>query len=358
MPGWEFDSTTMRIAVVLFFALLAACLALVVLLITLRIVNDLRDRQRARRAAELRTVFFQFVMGEPREALEAERLLLGMNPRHWKFARAQAFAMLPKLRGESRDHLIRLLRDKGSMEVALQQVRSLSMVRRCRGAFALGALQDKGHADVLIELLADHAFLVRRVTVRALGNLGAPEAVGPLLELAREEPRLSRDLVYALYRIGPDGAPAMREHLESALASGGADRSADLVATALGTLADFRSRSILMAGLRSDRAELAAACADALGAISAPDTESALVVALTHPSAQVREAAARALGSLGSAAAVEPLARLVDEHDRTASREAASALVRIGPAGRARLEQSESEFAVEALALAGLRGGR
>ncbi|RYE74182.1 MAG: HEAT repeat domain-containing protein, partial [Myxococcales bacterium] len=263
--SWQFDSTTMRIAVVVFFCLLVACVLLVVGLLLLRVFHDWRDRHREEKAAELRTVFFELVMGEPREALRAERFLHRMSPREWRFARAQAFSMLPKLRGESRDHLIRLLRDKGSIAVALEQVRSVSMVRRCRGAFALGALQDQDHADVLIDLLGDPAFLVRRVSVRALGNLGAAEAVRPLVDLAGVEPRLSRDLVYALHRIGAAGTGDMREHLRTVVDSGDPDRSGDLVATVLGTLGDYPSRHVLVDGLRSDRPELAAACAEALG---------------------------------------------------------------------------------------------
>lgn len=355
---WEYDTPMLRIAVLVLLGLVVLCLLLVVLLLTLRIGFDVKLRRDERRASEVREVFFDLVMGEPREATRAERTLHGMGERQWAFARQQAFTMLPKLRGESRDHLIRVLRDKGSVATALRQVHSGSMVRRCRGAFGLGVLQERQHAAVLVRLLDDPAFLVRRVAVRALGNIGEPSAVPALLHLAGEEPRLSRDLVYALHRIGPEGIPEMRNHLSETIERGGADRSAELIVAVLGALGDYPSRHLIAAGLRSDHAGLAAASADALGAISAPDSEAALVVALTHPAARVRSTAARALGSMGSEATIEPLARLVEDDGHSPSREAATALVRLGDPGRRRLASSASPYAVEALALADLRRQR
>lgn len=355
---WTFDAPFLRVAVIVLVVLVIACLLLVALLLTLRIGFDLKHRRDEARATALRATLFDLVMGEPREATEAERTLLAMGTRQWEFARRQAVSMLPKLRGESRDQLIRLLRDKGSVAKAMQQVHSASMVRRCRGAFTLGVLQEHQHVDVLIRLLDDPAFLVRRVAVRALGNLGAAAAVPALLHVGDEEPRLSRDLIYALHRIGPEGIPAMRARLAEVIEADSGARSAELVVAVLGALGDFQSRQLITDGLRSERAALAAASADALGAICAPDTEAALVVALTHPAVRVRAAAAKALGSMASTGAVEPLARLVEESDHSASREAAAALLGLGEPGRRRLAESASPFAVEALALADLRRRR
>lgn len=348
----------LEVAQVLVWVFGAACLALAVVLLLLRLTFGLLSDRAERRADRLRRLFFDLLLGEGEQVVIAERTLVGLHGRHWEIARRQAFGMLPKLRGDSRDTLVRLLRDKGSAQAALRQLSGHSEVRRCRGAFALGMLGEQAGAQALIGCLDDREFLVRRVATRALGNLRSPEAVRPLLELGRREPRLSRDLIFALHRIGPDVIGPLRDELTASISGEVPALSGQIVATVLGRLGDYGSKDLLVRGLDSFTPGLAAACADALGAVCAPDTEPALVRTLEHPSGLVRAAAAAALGSMGSGDSVERLGQLVDAEDPWGSREAAGALLAIGRPGRDRLCASRSAYAVEALALAELRSGR
>ncbi len=334
------------------------CLVLAVVLVLLRITFGFLTRRAERRAARLRALFFDLLMGEGETVLVAERTLVRLQGRHWEIARKQAFRMLPKLRGDSRETLVRLLHDKGAARVALRQVSAWSSVTRCHGAFALGMLGDQRSAQPLIRCLEDREFLVRRVATRALGNLRSSDAVRPLLELGRREPRLARDLIFALHRIGPDATGPLRAELSGSIDGDIPALSGQIVTNVLGLLGDYSSKDLLVRGLDSFTPALAAACADALGAICAPDTEPALVRALDSPSGIVRSATAKALGSMGSTASVRQLGHLMDAADPLGSREAAGALLELGPVGRARVAISSSPYALEALALADLRASR
>lgn len=344
------------VAWVLLLVFCGLALLVFVLLVVLRLARAAYDRQLLRRRAAVRALLFDALMGEPEQALPALSELTRRQGVRWEHVEDQAFDMLPKIKGESRESLVRLLRDKGAAERALRQLTSRSSVRRCHGAFALGALGDPVHVQAIVPLLRDHHFLVRRVAVRALGNIGNPSAVAPLLEVIGEEPRLSRDLVYALNRIGPAGAAGLRDELRRGIEHPEArGLHADLAATVLGLIDDFAAVTLLTEGLDTHSPALAVACADALGKIGSPESIPALVGALLSDQPTLRVAAANALGALGSPMAADSLLEVVEENDPSVSRQAADALEKLGAAGLHLLEHSTSPYAVEAVALTRLK---
>ena len=279
--------------------------------------------------------------------------------RAWEQTEEQIFEMLPKLRGASRDDLTGLLTDKGALARARRLTRSRSAVRRCRGVFALGVLGDRDALARMVEMLDDRSFVVRRTAVRALGNLGDPAAIHALLGLIGHDPRLSRDVVYALDRIGSVAAPMLRAELLDALEHPGSDRpEADIAAAVLGLIGDFRAAPVLAGGLASRQPGLDVACAEALGRVGSAETLPELVSALSSDRGALRTAAARALGLLGATEALEDLVLALDVDDPLLSREAAEALHKLGEPGMAALRASRSPYAVETVAMAELKASR
>ncbi|MDQ6686659.1 MAG: HEAT repeat domain-containing protein [Actinomycetota bacterium] len=330
-----------------------------VLLVLARVSRDAWERRRGRRRDEVRTLLFGALMGEPEEAHRAATELSGRTGRAWTAVADQGFEMLPKIKGESRAVLVEMLLAKGAARRARSLCGSFSAVRRCRGAYALGSLGQRESVAELVPLLSDRHFLVRRVTVRALGNIRAASAVGPLLNAIGEDARLSRDLVFALDRIGPAGAAGLRAELQRGLdRSAGGGRHADLAVVVLGHIGDVSSVPMLAQAMQARRLSLAVAAAEALGRIGSPDSIPFLVEALVAERPEVRSAAARALGGVGSPMAADSLLDAVDERDPVVSREAAEALVRLHEPGLQVLRTSDSPYAVEALAMAALRGTR
>src|SRR5207244_12729539 len=88
-----------------------------------------------------------------------------------------AAGLLPKLRGEDRDALARVLSERGTIARARRRTRRPGPVRRARAAELLGAAGDAGALPELRRLLVDSNADVRAAAARALGKLGDTDAV-------------------------------------------------------------------------------------------------------------------------------------------------------------------------------------
>lgn len=331
-------------------------------LCVMRLALEAHERVDARRRDEVREIFFALMMGEPDEREAARAELIGRSGRRWALAEDQAFRMLPKIAGDSRATLRELLMSRDSGVRAERRTRSRSGVRRCRGAHRLGALGQSRHVELLLPLLGDRDFLVRRTTVRALAHIGDPAAVGPLLQIAPDS-RMTRDLTTALGRIGFEGAPTLREALarsfgDSAPMSPDELSRAQVATSVLGLIEDIGAIDLLCRILHADAPALRLGAAESLGQIGSPDAVPALVAATTADDPALRTAAARALGQIGAPEAADGLRIAIENPQRDTARAAGRALIRLGEPGLLVLAESSAPVAVEALAVTRLRNSR
>ena len=329
---------------------------LVVVLVVVRVLTELIERVTARRQDEVRRLLLTALLGEADESADALTTLRSREGRSWRRVEEQAFTMLPKIKGDSRELLVTLLLSRGAAYHAHANATARSMVRRSRGAHQLGALGQSDGVRVLLGLLEDRRFLVRRTTVRGLGQVGDPISVVPLLDAVTTDPALTRDVIAALQRIGPPAAPYLRRELRGVRDALPLGRRAALVATALGLLGDVRAADQLVEALGAGQHPgLPAAAAEALGQIGVPAAVPALVAALRDESEELRVSAARALGQISDAAAVDGLVAALGSDRREADRAAAAALLRLGASGLRALEAHPSQYAAEALAVHRIR---
>lgn len=350
-------SALLGISWLLLIVFVGLSLACFVLLLVTRVVRDSRERRRDLRAEQIRLTIFEMIIGDEERAAAARHRLESATGRRWERIEQRIFTGLPKLKGDSRRDLVALLLAKGAEEHAVALVHSWSRIRRCRGAYRLGLLGLVAHLEELVRLLSDKDFLVRRVAVRALGNLGDPRAVRPLLELGERDKRLSRDLVYALGRLGAGAAQELRIVLAERMHEG-ESHHLEPAAVVLGLVGDRAAVPVLTEGLGSDNPSFAGSCAEALGRIGSPESVPALTAALLDYRPNVRAAAAHGLGRIGSSVAIDALRDVVDEEEPQVSRQAAHALLELGPAARTMLQSSRSPYAVEALELEQIRATR
>ena len=346
------------LVLVLLLVLGVAALGLVVGLFGLRLARERQDRRRSSQYDEVRDVILTALLGEPDEAGRARTDLRTRSGRGWAEIEDQAFGMIPKIKGDSHDALVTLLLSKGAAGRASALARSRSQVRRARGAHRLGALAQADAVSQLLGLLHDHAFLVRRTAVRALGQVGDPIAVPPMLDAVTADPRLSRDVLAAVGRTGPAAAPMLRRELMRSLSEPVDNRRAALTAVGLGVLGDVAAAPLLTVALEDrDQPGLAVASADALGALGAPESVEPLLRAMVDPDPQLRIAAARALGGIGDVRAAPRLAEALRDRHHLTSRAVAGALLRLGDPGLRALRASPSPYAAEALAVHRVRQG-
>ena len=343
---------------VLLIGLGAVAVVQVVGLVLGRVGREAHERRQQRRHQAVRAVILTALLGEPDEAGRARAELRGRSGGAWSDVEEQAFAMIPKIKGESHDALVTLLLSKGASTRAAELARSRSQVARARAAHRLGALAQGDAVPVLLTLLRDHTFLVRRTAVRALGQVADPLAVPALLDALTADPHLTRDVLGAIDRIGPQAAPVLRRELAQVLTDPEENRRAALTATGLGVLGDVSAVGLLTVALEDrEQPGLAVAAAEALGAVGSPEAVDPLCWALEGRGDDVRAAAATALGAVGDASATERLVAALDDEDHLTSRAVAAALLRLGEPGRHALETSPSPYAAEALAVHRVRLG-
>ena len=228
--------------------------------------------------------------------------------------------LLPKLRGEDRRTLARDLERTGALRAGPTPHVLTATTGARRAATLVGAAQWRRALPELVWLLRDADVEVRGVAARAIGRMGAAEAV-PYLLGALEAPRrsISTSVVgIALLHLGPASAPALVGGLGAAPA---ATRS--LVAEILGLMGAQDAVDHLCRQLIGDsETEPRTAAAHALGRIGSPDAFDGLVAALSRQEAPaLRIAAALALGRIGDPAAVDELSLMMaDPGHRVARR--------------------------------------
>jgi len=184
---------------------------------------------------------------------------------------------------------------------------------RAAAAKALGKMGNPESVDPLLQVLAgDPSAAVRAASAQALGELRQPTAGKALVEALDDpapEVRQAAVLAVAQLKWGAAGS-ALAGRLE-------VDRDVkvrELVAYALGELGGTQWVSALaraLAGDSSPRVRLNAA--EALGKVEARGELEVLVAALEDPDVHVREAVVVALGRMGDPGVIGPLEQLLTE---------------------------------------------
>ena len=334
----------------------AGCVAVVVLLVAVRYVKDRSETRRQARRGPIWRQVMMLTTGDADEADRAQAELLWISAADRAVVEADAFALVPKLRGASRARLQDVLRAWGSAERAVRWAKSSSAVRRCRGIYRLGVLAEGRRRYAVLAGLDDRDFGVRRTAMLALGSFPDDVVVQNLLRRAALEPRLRQEFLTSIDRIGGPAVRVLRAGLTQSLAeTGGTNRSGYLAAEALGLVGAFQAVPELEGALVGSSEELALACINALGDLGAPTSVAALSRTLLHERPLVRQAAATSLGLLGDEAAVPALVLLLDDPNVEVARAAANALGRCSRAGQVALGRSVAPVAREVRSLAALR---
>ncbi|MCI0487977.1 MAG: HEAT repeat domain-containing protein, partial [Blastocatellia bacterium] len=238
-------------------------------------------------------------------------------------------ALLRSEREADRGRAARVLWRIGTPSVepllGLLQDKSARPETRAVVAATLGMIGERRAIGPLIELLKDERYYVRQQAARALGQMGEP-AVEQVVGMARSSVPATREA--AIEALGGINSGASIDRIVEALTDSNTNvRSAAV--KALGETSSERAVPHLMAIMRDESSTMrsqAAASLARLGPLALP----ALVSALrdSHPS--VRALAAESLGDIGASEAVAPLIDLVRRDTSGARSEAIQSLGKIG----------------------------
>ncbi len=223
---------------------------------------------------------------------------------------------------------------------------------RAGAAERLGAI---GHPSAVLPLVAvmqdaTEEVEVRRLAVRALGEIRDPRAIPSLVEgLARSDPSTGQPLADVLTGFGPLVVPPLIE----ALTHSRVESQRMWAAHILGSLAASASVPALLISLNDHSERVRQTSALSLGKIGDPRAVRYLRESiLRDPAPLVRESAAEALGQMGDAKAIESLKQAMADMEFPTRMRAMEALEGMGekaePIFREVLESGEPEARTQA----------
>lgn len=244
-----------------------------------------------------------------------------------------------------------LVRDTPAFGRLERAARSSFWWRRQTAAQLLGHLgRPDSDRPLLVALLRDPHPAVSSAALLTARELGWPELVDPLLDLAsgggpatRGKETLLRETLSALEA---EVVPALRSRLR---ASAGQREELTLLRIA-GQLADENLLPYLVDRLRHGGLEIRIQAAKTVGAAGLAGAVDALRDGLQDPAWQVRTQAARALGELEAEEAAEDLRRSLSDPSWWVRLRAALALRRLGEPGRRILgsvDPAEDQYAAD-----------
>lgn len=169
---------------VLVWTLVAASVACAVSLsaiVALRVARTQHTRRLETARARVRPAVLGVLAAEEDELADAVAELGGLPAAQWPAAERYVLQTLSEVRGGSRDALVRVLVDRGTMAAAMRASRGRSAIGRARAAEVLGLLARPDARRRLVHLTADPSRDVRIVAVRALGSLEDPALTATIL---------------------------------------------------------------------------------------------------------------------------------------------------------------------------------
>lgn len=322
--GWE---------VVFLLGMLGAAAALVVLLFLLNLIH----RRQADRALRLEAkVADLLALWAARRASPAELAWLrrlGHADRRVLFS--CCLSTLPGLSEAARTRVRRVLRDSGLLDHEVLRLRHRDWARRADACRILGGIGHGAAAPALIERLEDPNETVRQHAIAALGDLGAVQALGPIVESLDASAGWGNLLVImALSRMGSRAVPA----IDALLAESTSPARTKALLQVTGQLGMAAAPALVRSLARHEDAEVRIEAVRTLGTLAAdPESVDVCLAAMDDEAWPTRALAARSLGFLGDARAIPRLERAMGDPAYWVRHRAGEALARLSDAGRAAL---------------------
>lgn len=325
--GWE---------VVLLLGMLGAAAALVVLLFVLNYLH----RRQADRALRLEAkVADLLALWATRHASPAELEWLGrLGDADRRVLFSCCLSTLPALSDAARTRVRCVLRDSGLLDREVLALQHRDWARRADACRILGGIGYAAAVPALIDRLKDPNETVRQHAIAALGDLGAAQALGAIVEALDATAGWGNLLVImALSRMGSRGVPPVGALL-AASTSPARTKALLQITGQLGMAADA---GLIRALARHEDAEVRIEAVRTLGSL-VPDPESVDVclAAMDDQAWPTRALAARSLGALGDGRAIPRLERAMGDPAYWVRHRAGEALARLSDAGRAALERA------------------
>lgn len=312
LVSWE----VLAIAVVL---LSVACVLALAAVVIIKGSRHGRERRRGVHDAAIRGRIMKLAVAED-EALDVlVNELASTSGVVGNHVEETLLRMIPEVRGDVREAMIRVLAGRGLLRRSLNRINSRSAVQRASAAELLGILGGREVIEPLTAALKDKSLEVRLVATRALGVAAQPEAGGHLVDALALSSGIPHSVAATALLNLPDQDPAV--YME-----GLKDRDAGIrygSAAVVGLLlmseaAEALFQCMVSEGSRENASDVViAACARSLGRLGYKPATSELaeMSCSGESSASVRRAAGEALKAMPGAEAREVRLRVLEQAD-------------------------------------------
>ncbi|MBI3450242.1 MAG: HEAT repeat domain-containing protein [Acidobacteria bacterium] len=302
-------------------------LFLLLIIVVNKAWRESREGFAARRRTEMEPALFRYVMGtEPVEKF----LPSGVTRRDWLVIEKIFFDLLRVARGNVNTRAREAFERLGMVDHYTKQLDSRRWWLRAEAAEKLGLMASEKPTRRLIEVMSDPMPEVRIRAAQALGGIGTPESLRPLVGALRDAGRWSAIRVGGmLIAAGDDAVDVLLEEFRN-LPDAARISAIDI----FGRIKSLRASRLLLDLLKDPVADLRARAAYALGMIGDPTNAGALAACLNDREWSVRAMAAKALGRLRETDSVPALSAALSDAQWWVRANAAEALRGKGGAGQ------------------------
>lgn len=290
-------------------------------------------RRLASETAYLDPLFVAYLCGE-RDAMS---ILADIKPRR-RTAETMLLSYLVALGGQERERLVELARMMGFVNTELAALRNSEWTRREIAAMRLGVLSLPETVPQLSRLLRDGRVPVRYTAARSLAIIGSSEAFQALVGLLARPGWIDTARLLEIVQHAPrtDIEP-LRQMIEDERTP---LQSRLLLLDLTGDWREYRIVDTLRSLLASENKELVTRAIKALVRMGDIDSLPSVLALMDDPRWEVRAQVARAAGMMSFTEALPLLRQSLTDPAFWVRRNAAEALVRMGPAGKAALQSA------------------
>ena len=299
--------------------LVTACILALAAVVSIKGSRHARERRRTGHDAAIRPRIMELAVAED-EALDVlVNDLASASGTIGRHVEDILLRMLPEVRGDVREAMIRVLDGRGLLEQSLIRINSRSAIQRANAAELLGVLGGREVVRPLTTALRDKSREVRLVAARALGVAARPEAGGNLVDALS----LSSGIPHSVAATALLNLP---EQDSAVYIEGLSDRDPGIrygSAAVVGLLLMYEAAEALLRCMKSEDSRenpsdvVVAACARSLGRLGyKPATgELAKISCSGDAPSSVRRAAGEALKVMPGVVAREARRRVIEQAD-------------------------------------------
>lgn len=312
LVSWEVLATAVVV-------LISACVLALAAVVIVKASRHARERRRTVHDATIRSRIMELAVAEDAALDALVNDLVSTSGTVGAHVEETLLRMIPEVRGDVREAMIRVLAGRGLLRRSLERINSRSAIKRAAAAELLGIFGGREVIRPLTAALRDRSLEVRLVAARALGVTARPEAGGNLLDALSLSSGIPHSVAATALLNLPEQDPEV--YIE-----GLRDRDAGIrygSAAVVGLLlmseaADALFRCMVSESKRENASDVViAACARSLGRLSYKPATSALaeIACSGDAPSSVRQAAGEALKGMPGAEARDTRRRVMERAD-------------------------------------------